>query len=93
MGVTDLGPWAGMVFVWEDPTDRGFWMKDTLMPLTIYWFGEDGRVVATARMVPCPAGEDCPKWTPGVDYTHALEIPTGTESTIGLDTIVSLELR
>ena len=42
MNVTDLGPWAGMVFLWEEPTDGGFWMKNTLIPLTVYWIDTQG---------------------------------------------------
>ena len=48
MSVTDLGPWAGMVFVWEEPTDGGFWMKDTPLSLDIIFVGVDGRVLNVA---------------------------------------------
>ena len=38
-GLTD----DGMAFVWTSPTDATFWMKDTLIPLSIAFVGQDGR--------------------------------------------------
>ena len=94
MSVTDLGPWAGMVFVWEEPTDGGFWMKDTLIPLSIYWLDGDGAIVAIAEMVPCPPDEDdCPRWRPGVHYLTALEVPAGMGEQLGIDSNSILTLR
>lgn len=85
MGVTDLGPWAGMVFLYEQPTDDGFWMKHTLMPLSIFWADDEGVIVGSAEMVPCPLEDDaCPSWRPGATYTVALEIPAGTADLLGI---------
>lgn len=35
MGRSDLPDDAGMVFVFEEESQGAFWMKDTLVPLTI----------------------------------------------------------
>src|SRR5262245_24653998 len=35
MGVTTLPENHGMAFRWDTPTDATFWMKDTLIPLSI----------------------------------------------------------
>jgi uncharacterized membrane protein (UPF0127 family) len=94
MSVTGLGAWAGMVFVFDGPTDGGFWMRHTLMPLTIFWFDDAGLVVGTANMVPCPdTVKDCPRWRPGAIYTHALEVPTATAAALGItsESILRLE--
>jgi len=84
MGVTDLGGWAGMAFVFDEPTDAGFWMKDTLIPLTIFWVGSGGRIVGSADMVPCEPGTDCIGYEPGSSYLWALEIRAGTAEELGI---------
>jgi uncharacterized membrane protein (UPF0127 family) len=33
MGVENLPPDEGMLFVWDDEATREMWMKDTLIPL------------------------------------------------------------
>src|SRR5690606_39940769 len=38
MEVEGLGGYAGMVFVWDQDTTGGFWMRDTIVPLSIAWF-------------------------------------------------------
>src|SRR5690606_24311771 len=35
MGVTDLGPFDGMLFAYEDASTGDYWMRDTPMPLSI----------------------------------------------------------
>ncbi len=42
MGVTSLGGYDGMVFRYDEPTTGAYWMKDTVMPLSIAFFGGDG---------------------------------------------------
>ena len=72
MGVEDLGPDRGMAFVFDEPTTSSFWMKDTLIPLSIA-FVDGERVVAIEEMVPCTS-EPCPTWDAGdAEYTVAIE--------------------
>lgn len=71
-----LGGDSGMVFVMGGPTDGGFWMKDTLIPLSIAFWDDDGRILTMLDMDPCPS-ESCPSYNPGVLYTHALEVNQG----------------
>ena len=49
MGVTSLGTPEGMAFVWEQPTAGAFLMFQTVTPLSIAWFGDDGALVSTER--------------------------------------------
>lgn len=85
MGVTDLGPYDGMVFAYAGTSTGGYWMKDTPMPLTIAWIGVDGDVVATADMEPClDRGSSCPDHSPGAEYRWALEVPQGRLGAFGL---------
>ena len=93
MSVTDLGPWVGMVFVFDKPTDSGFWMKDTLIPLTVFWFNDGEPIVASAEMIPCPTGEsNCPHWRPGAVYMQALEVPAGMGQQLGITGQSTLQL-
>ena len=67
---------AGMLFVFDEPTDGGFWMKNTLIPLSIAFIGADRQVLEVADMVPCDA-DPCPVQRPKVEYRYALEVNRG----------------
>jgi uncharacterized protein len=43
---------AGMLFLFEQPSTIGFWMKDTLIPLDIAYLGPDGTVQEVHRGEP-----------------------------------------
>ena len=74
MGITDIAPLDGMLFVFESDTSGGFWMKDTLIPLDIAWFTADGELVRVLTMVPCES-DPCPSYSPGGAYRYAVEVP------------------
>ncbi|MHB1312063.1 MAG: DUF192 domain-containing protein [Gemmatimonadaceae bacterium] len=50
MGVTTLDADAGMLFVFADDRQRGFWMKDTPTPLSVAFFDASKKVVFLADM-------------------------------------------
>jgi len=72
MGVTDLPENHGMAFTWDSPTDTTFWMKDTLIPLSIAFVGEDGKVLTIKEMTPCIA-DPCTTYGADGSYTMAIE--------------------
>jgi uncharacterized membrane protein (UPF0127 family) len=76
MGRRSLPPDGGMVFRFPEPTDAGFWMKDTPLPLSIAFWGRDRRILAILDMEPCP-DEPCPIYRPGASYETALEMRRG----------------
>lgn len=85
MGVTDLGGHQGMVFIWDDDVQSGFWMRDTPMPLSIAWFDAEGAFVSATDMDPCPAtADDCPTYPPDGPYRFALEVPQGELEALGV---------
>lgn len=41
----------GMLFVFDNPGEYGFWMKDTLIPLDMIWISKDGTIVHIEKNV------------------------------------------
>jgi len=66
----------GMLFVWETPTPAVFGMRDTLIPLDVWFFDEEGRLVGAHEMSPCP-DEPCPAYPAPGPVQWALETPLG----------------
>jgi len=86
MGVSDLGDYAGMLFQFEADGTGGFWMKDTVLPLSIAYLDADGALVSTTDMEPCVGrGNDCPSYPPAGPYRAAVEVPQGGLAALGLD--------
>jgi uncharacterized membrane protein (UPF0127 family) len=50
---------AGMLFVFEQPGVQCFWMKNTLLPLTIAFLADDGTIVNLADMAPRALDSHC----------------------------------
>lgn len=78
-----LGEDEGMVFLFPAPTTDGFWMKNTLIPLSIAFFDQDGTILRVLDMEPCRA-DPCPVYRPGVVYQGALEVNRGWFARRGL---------
>jgi uncharacterized protein len=76
MGREDIGPHDGMAFTFGEPTDGTFWMKNTLIPLSIAFWDEGGRIIGIIDMEPC-TDDPCPSYGPGVPYVGALEVEQG----------------
>lgn len=49
---TQMGTHEGMLFVNADKSIRCFWMRNTLLPLSIAFIDDDGRIVNIAEMEP-----------------------------------------
>ncbi|HEU4458397.1 MAG TPA: DUF192 domain-containing protein [Methylibium sp.] len=54
-----LGPNDGMLFVFEQPATQCFWMKNTLIPLSIAFVADDGRIESIAEMPPKTLESTC----------------------------------
>ncbi len=66
----------GMLFEFDEPGPATFHMRDTLMPLDIWWFNGYGVLVGFTEMEPCEA-EPCTRYrSPGI-IGWALETPLG----------------
>jgi len=64
----------GMLFVFEDQREVGFWMKNTPMPLDLLFIAQDGTIKAIKQ------GESFSEAviTPGVPVRFVLELKAGT---------------
>lgn len=54
-----LGPSEGMLFVFESPGRQCFWMRNTLVPLSIAFIGDDGSIVNVEDMQPKTEDSHC----------------------------------
>lgn len=54
-----LGTNDGMLFVFEQPATQCFWMKNTLLPLSIAFVADDGTVVNIDDMKPKTLDSHC----------------------------------
>ena len=83
MGRTQVPPGSGMVFLYPGDVRESFWMKDTLVPLSIAFVAADGRVVSVAEMTPCRA-DPCPTYEPAGPYRYAVELAAGAFPAAGV---------
>jgi uncharacterized membrane protein (UPF0127 family) len=76
MGRRSLAPKSGMAFLFATDTRGRFWMKDTLIPLSIAFWGKTGRILRILDMAPCRA-DPCKVYDPHVAFRGALEVNRG----------------
>ncbi|MGI6853395.1 DUF192 domain-containing protein [Mesorhizobium sp. 1B3] len=71
----------GMLFVFEETSEVGFWMKNTPLPLDLIFIGEDGRVRAVLP------GESFSEAviSPGVPVRFVLEVKAGIAEKAGVE--------
>jgi uncharacterized protein len=55
----DMAGNEGMLFVNSDSAPRCFWMRNTLVPLTIAFIAEDGTIINLADMAPKSDASHC----------------------------------
>ena len=75
-----LQPNSGMLFVFDRAALHCFWMKNTLIPLTIAFLDDDGTIVTLADMQPHDESSHCPERP----VRHALEMEQGWFKAKGL---------
>lgn len=83
MGVTDLGEADGMLFRYDAPHTGTFWMKDTLLPLSIAFYDDAGAFLDSFAMQPCDA-EPCLHYPTPSDFVYAIEVPEGGLESLSL---------
>ncbi len=89
-GVRALTGNDGMLFVFDSPGIRDFWMKDMLIPLDIVWLDSDYVVlgaVENAKPESYPA-----KFPSPPDMRYTLEVASGKVGALGLSTGTPLRM-
>jgi len=82
MGRKHLGKDEGMLFIFETEDYHGFWMKDTVIPLSIAFIDQDGRIVSMTDMSPRTLDSHLPT----APVLYALEMNKGWFSSHGIKT-------
>ena len=73
-GVHTLPEDEGVLFVFEEPDEVGFWMKDTLIPLDIIYINDDDEVIAVEEGTP---GDETILEHPDVKYVLEVNKDSG----------------
>ncbi len=80
MNRTALGEDRGMLFVFPDEQVRSFWMKNTLIPLSIAYINSEGRIIDIQKMEPAPedaSDAELPRYPSAEPARYALEVNRG----------------
>jgi uncharacterized membrane protein (UPF0127 family) len=75
-----MAPDHGMIFVFPEDHDSGFWMKHTRIPLDILYVDKTGTVVSVHQMQPF----DLTAVVPQRAYRYAIELNQGTAAGVGV---------
>ena len=68
---------AGMIFLFERPGIHPFWMKNTRIPLDMFWIDRTGRIVWIAESVPPCTADPCPEYPPQAVADYVIETNAG----------------
>lgn len=74
MGRTELADGDGMLFVFPAPQALSFWMRDTLVPLSVAYINAQGVIREIHDLQPL---EERPAFSNFRDLVYALEVPQG----------------
>lgn len=82
MNRTALGEERGMLFVFGNESTRAFWMKNTLIPLSIAYIDSEGRIVDIQKMEPVGREQtaldaELPRYVSAGPAQYALEVNQG----------------
>ena len=92
MGRSTLPQDGGMAFLFDGDTTAAFWMKDTLIPLSILFWQGDGRIIDILDMSPCRA-DPCPVYRASAPYVGAIEMNRGAFERLDVEVGDTLEYR
>lgn len=83
----------GMLFVFDTPNIKTFWMKNTFIPLDILYFDEFGNLVKAYPNAPPCKKMLCPTYSSQKPIKYVVELNGGTISSWGEETIRNTKIN
>ncbi len=80
-----LAEGTGMLFLHDIEEPLAYWMKNTRIPLDIFYFDSQRKLVSVSRGVPpCSLGDRCPPYPSAGPALYVLELNAGEASRLGV---------
>lgn len=92
-GRTEISEDYGMLFIFPEKGDYGFWMKDMKVPIDVFWIADDGTIVGIEHEL---SPDTYPEAVyPPLPVRYVLETKAGTGAARGwvVGTTLALPLR
>jgi uncharacterized membrane protein (UPF0127 family) len=83
----------GMLFLFPGEARRSFWMKNTRIPLDIFYFDADLRLVSVAENAQPCRSQRCPPYPSAAPAKYVLELRAGKAAELGVRPGDALELH
>jgi hypothetical protein len=83
----------GMLFLFPREAKRSFWMKNTRIPLDIFYFDEDLALVSVSENTPPCRTQRCPNYPSDGPAKYVLELNAGKAAELGVRPGDLLELH
>ena len=83
----------GMLFIFPGNAMRSFWMKNTRIPLDIFYFDSDLRLVSVSENTPPCRTPRCPGYPSAGPAQYVLELNAGKAAELGVEPGDVLELH
>lgn len=82
---------SGMLFVFEQSSPYGFWMKNTLIPLDMIWIDQDQKIIDIQQAIPCTT-DPCPSYKPSWPALYVLELNSWISEKYGIKVWDNIEI-
>lgn len=76
-----IGPREGMIFIYDTDQHLAFWMKDTIIPLTLVFLSKDGEILQVEYLKPFSLKTVISERA----ARYGLELPEGVLEELGLE--------
>lgn len=84
MFVEEMDDKTGMLFIFTEEAPRSFWMKNTRIPLDIFYFDRRLALVSVQQDVPPCRADPCPSYPSDGPAKYVLELNAGWAQRLGV---------
>lgn len=82
-GRESLEEGSGMLFIFEEPGQYSFWMRDMRFAIDIVWIDQDSKIIGIEKYV---SPDTYPQiFYPKIPIKYVLELPSGNSEKFGID--------